>query len=200
MATSGPAGGGIRAALTIAAFVVGVLLGALLPSGGGDADKPGPVPIGFPKTERGAADATAAYARLLSTDVLRNPAEARRALDEVLTPELAEQAVPALERSLETIAAARRRGFGPEAVSGPLAVDVLAFEGDEASVRLLSAVAVGAPTEPLRLRVTEERPELVWDGDRWRIAGGEPAETVAELSGTKAQARTFLATLGDVTP
>lgn len=191
-----------RVGMPVAAFICGLLLGALLIGRGPDASGPqiGHAPTSFPRTERGVADAAAAYSSLVSPEGLGRSSSVREAVGEVMTPELAEQATPALEQSLETIEAARRRGFGPATASGPLNVDVLAFDENRATVRMLSAVVVGAPTQPLQIRVTEERPELVWEGDRWLIAGGEPPELVSALTGTRAQARTFVAALGDAGP
>jgi hypothetical protein len=190
-------------AVPILTLALGLFVGRVVLGGTTEVDTLGAgaqVTPSHPQTVRGAADAASAYTRLLSTEALQNPARARKIVQEVLTPDLAESAIPALEQSLKTIAAARGRGVAAEAMSSPLAADVLDYESGRASVRILSAVAVAAPTQPLQVRITEEVPELVWQDERWLIAGGDPARAVLELRGTRAQARTFLGTIRETAP
>lgn len=180
--------GGIDRALTLAAAVgVAFGLGLGLLVGGSDSpeEQSGPtvdeaIPNAFSHDAAGAARAAARYTELFGVELALDVARARAVLDRVATPAFAEQQLTAMAelRGPITDVAARRSDL--TALSRTAATEVERFDGEAATVRVVSLAALGGPGARPELSVTEQRMDLVWEAGRWRATGVDgPSREVA---------------------
>ena len=186
--TEGPAPGRRRlVGACIATLLVGFLLGhALSPSPGGDrATTPAKagaarslagVPVSFPDSPRGAAQAVAAYQRAFATPAVLRPDVLRSRIEAVATPDYAATMLAANSPGAERLAAGPigagvRRRVQTLYSAIPIGYRVESFEPDHARVltwgfTLLGNAEAVEPAAYFGLTHTE----LVWMEGRWRIA------------------------------
>lgn len=171
----------------IATLLVGFLLGhALSPTSGGDraatpakagaARSLAGVPISFPDSPHGAAQAVAAYQRAFATPAVLRPGVLRSRIEAVATPDYATTMLAANSPGAERLAAGpigagARRGVQTLYSAIPIGYRVETFEADRARVltwgfTLLGNASSVEPAAYFGLTHTE----LVWMEGRWRIA------------------------------
>ncbi|HEX3608223.1 MAG TPA: hypothetical protein VHU14_00930 [Solirubrobacterales bacterium] len=187
--TEGSAPGRRRLALAcIATLLVGILLGHSLssPSSGGDraatpakagaARSLAGVPVSFPDSPRGAAQAVAAYQRAFATPAVLRPGVLQARIEAVATPDYAATMLAANSPGGERLAAGPigagvRRRVQTLYSAIPIGYRVESFEPDRARVltwgfTLLGNAEAVEPAAYFGLTHTE----LVWMEGRWRIA------------------------------
>ncbi|HWW67556.1 MAG TPA: hypothetical protein VNY83_06185 [Solirubrobacterales bacterium] len=186
--TGGPAPGRRRLVLaSIATLLVGLLLGhALSPASGGDrattpadadvARSRAGVPISFPDSPRGAAQAVAAYQRAFATPAVLREGVLQARIEAVATPDYAATMLAANSPGAERLASGPigsgvRRGVQTLYSAIPIGYRVESFQPDRARVLTWGFTLLGnadsvQPAAYFGLTHTE----LVWMEDRWRIA------------------------------
>ena len=170
----------------LATLLLGLLLGwSLSPSGGDRAAAPAKagaarslagVPVAFPNTPAGAAEAVAAYQRAFASPAILRPGVMRERIEAVATPDYMETMLTANSPGVERLAAGPigigvRRGVETLYAAVPVGYRVEAFQPDRARVltwgfTLLGNAASVEPAAYFGLTHTE----LVWMEGRWRIA------------------------------
>lgn len=171
----------------IATLLVGFLLGhALSPSSGGDraatpakagaARSLAGVPVSFPDSPRGAAQAVAAYQRAFASPAVLRQGVLQSRIEAVATPDYAATMLAANSPGAERLAAGPigvgiRRGVQTLYSVIPIGYRVESFKTDRARVltwgfTLLGNVSSAEPAAYFGLTHTE----LVWTEGRWRIA------------------------------
>ena len=187
--TEGSAPGRRRLALAcIATLLVGILLGHSLssPSSGGDraatpakagaARSLAGIPISFPDSPRGAAQAVAAYQRAFASPTVLRRGVLQSRIEAVATPDYAATMLAANSPGAERLAtgpvgAGVRRGVQTLYSAIPIGYRVESFEADRARIltwgfTLLGNASSVEPAAYFGLTHTE----LVWMEGRWRIA------------------------------
>ncbi|HET7574321.1 MAG TPA: hypothetical protein VFJ99_04325 [Solirubrobacterales bacterium] len=187
--TEGSAPGRRRLALAcIATLLVGLLLGRSLssPSSGGDraatpakagaARSLAGVPVSFPDSPRGAAQAVAAYQRAFATPAVLRPGVLEARIEAVATPDYVATMLTANSPGAKRLAAGPigagvRRGVQTLYSAIPIGYRVESFEADHARVLTWGFTLLGnaegvEPAAYFGLTHTE----LVWMEGRWRIA------------------------------
>ncbi|HVQ59559.1 MAG TPA: hypothetical protein VMS60_11700 [Solirubrobacterales bacterium] len=187
----------------LATLLLGLLLGrSLSPTGGDRAAAPAKagaarsiagVPVAFPNTPAGAAEAVAAYQRAFATPAILRPAMMRARIGAVATPDYMQTMLAANSPGAERLAAGPigvgvRRGVQTLYAAVPVGYRVESFRPDRARVltwgfTLLGNAASVEPAAYFGLTHTE----LVWMNGRWRIAetkgGFGPTPRLATQSG-----------------
>jgi hypothetical protein len=149
---------------------------AAIPAQAGAARSLAGVPVGFPDTPAGAAQAVAAYQRAFATPAILRPAVMRARIEAVAAPDYAQTMLAA------NLPGAERLASGPIGVgvskgvqtlyeAVPIGYRVESFDGERARVltwgfTLLGNAASAEPAAYFGLTHTE----LAWIDGRWRIA------------------------------
>jgi hypothetical protein len=167
-------------------LVLGLLLGrALSPSHSGRAAAPASagaartlagVPVAFPRTAEGAAQAVASYQRAFATTAILRPAVLRSRIEVVATPDyaptmLAVNSPGARRLASGPIGADVRRGLGTVYSAVPIGYRVESYRPGRARILTWGFTLLGnaASVEPAAyFGVTHT--EVVWLEGRWRIA------------------------------
>jgi len=214
----GPSVGVVLA--VVAALVVGGLVGRLTapdgpspatpspPSGGqagvGPARVQAGVPVGYARSEEGAAAALLNYSVVLARLVLESPAERRGALRVLATPEFAQRTATQLDRARSAAEqgplGAALRGEGTAVFrGGPLGFRVVNAARDEATVDTwaFGLVAATSGLEP-RMIFQTSTSTLRWvDGD-WKLAAtrSRPGPAPAVDEDAQVSGRAFVDSVG----
>jgi hypothetical protein len=178
-----------RALAGLAVFVLGFALArstspsphpsstrAATPAPAGAARVLAGVPIGFPDTRAGAAEAAAAYGRAFASPAILRPGVLRTRVAVVATPDYAAKMLAANSPGARRIAVGPigiglREGLGTLYAAVPVGYRLLSFSAERAEVEtwgftLLGNASSVAPAAYFGLA----RTTLIWLGDRWRIA------------------------------
>jgi hypothetical protein len=149
---------------------------AAIPAPEGAARALAGVPIGFPDTRAGAAEAVAAYQRAFASPAILRPAGLRARVAAVATPDYAAQMLAANSPGARRIAAGPigiglREGLGTLYAAVPVGYRLISFSPGRAEVEtwgftLLGNASSVAPAAYFGL----SRTTLLWLGGRWRIA------------------------------
>lgn len=170
----------------LAALLVGLLLGrSLSPSpptdraaapAAGVARSVAGVPVGFPQTPTGAASAVAAYQQAFADPAILRRGVLRKRIEAVAMPDYAEAMLAANSPGAERLAAGPlgkglRRGVRTLYEAVPIGYRIESYRPGRARVltwgfTLLGNASSLAPAAYFGLTHTE----VVWQGDRWRIA------------------------------
>jgi hypothetical protein len=134
------------------------------------------VPVGFPDTKAGAAEAVATYERAFASPAILRPGALRSRIRVVATPDYAPQMLAANSPGAQRIAAGPigiglREGLGTLYAAVPVGYRLLSFSPERAELTtwgftLLGNSASVAPAAYFGLTQTT----LVWLDGRWRIA------------------------------
>ena len=134
------------------------------------------VPVGFPQTKTGAAEAVAAYERAFASPAILDPAVLRARITAVATPDYAAQMLAANSAGVRRIATGPigiglREGLGTLYAAAPIGYRVISFTNKRADVETWGFTLLGngssvAPAAYFGLA----RTTLVWLGGHWRIA------------------------------
>jgi len=170
----------------LAALVLGMLLGrASAPAGAsnvatalsaGDAKTQAGVPIGFPHTPAGAAEAVAGYQRAFATPAILRPGVLRARIEAVAAPDYVQTMLGANSPGEQRIAAGpigqgARAGLRTLYAAVPIGYRIESYSPARARVltwgfTLLGNDSAVEPAAYFGLTHTE----LIWNGGRWRIA------------------------------
>jgi len=170
----------------LATLFLGLLLGrSLSPTGGDRAAIPAKagaarsiagVPVAFPDTAEGAAEAVAAYQRAFADPAILQPGVMRSRIEAVATPDYLEAMLAANSPGAERLASGPvgvgiRRGVETLYAAVPIGYRVESFQPGRARIltwgfTLLGNAAAVEPAAYFGLTHTE----LVWMEGRWRIA------------------------------
>lgn len=204
----------------VAALIVGGLVGRLTapndrdapaprpPSGGqagvGPAREQAGVPVGYARSEEGAAAALLNYSVVLARLVLEPPAERQAALRLLATPEFAQRTATQLDRARAAAEqgplGAALRGEGTAVFrGGPLGFRVVKATRDEAAVDTwaFGLVAATSGLEP-RMTFQTSTSTLRWvDGD-WKLAASRsrPGPAPAVDEDAQVSGRAFVDSVG----
>lgn len=134
------------------------------------------IPVSFPETRAGAAEAAAVYQQSFATPAILRPGVLERRIEAVATPDYAARMLAANEPGTARLAA------GPVGVglrgdlhtlytAVPIGYRVLSYEPGRAEVETWGLTLLGndGSVEPAAYFGTA-RTELAWSGGRWRIA------------------------------
>ncbi len=172
--------------ICLATLVVGLLLGrslspsrperAAAPASAAAARRVAGVPVGFPKTARGAAGAVASYQRAFATPAILRPGVLRARIEAVATPDYAGAMLAANTPGAERLAAGPlgvgiRRGVRTLYSAVPIGYRVESYRPDRARIltwgfTLLGNASSVEPSAYFGLTHTE----VVWMDGRWQIA------------------------------
>lgn len=172
----------------IGVLVIGLLLGRALSPSSSPSEGAGPrasagaerslggVPVGFPRTARGAAEAVAAYQRAFADTAVLRPGVLRSRIGVVATPDYAATMLkvnsPGTRRlAVGPVGVGVKKGVQTLYASVPIGYRVESFESGRARILTWGLTLLGnaSSVEPAAyFGVTQT--ELVWMDDRWRIA------------------------------
>jgi hypothetical protein len=170
----------------LATLLLGLLIGrtlsptqsdrAAIPAQAGAARSLAGVPVAFPDTPAGAAQAVAAYQRAFATPAILRPAVMRARIEAVAAPDYAQTMLAANSPGAERLAAGPigigvAKGVQTLYSAVPIGYRVESFDGDRARVltwgfTLLGNAASAEPAAYFGLTHTE----LAWIDGRWRIS------------------------------
>ena len=167
-------------------LIIGVLLGrSLSPAGGDRAAAPAKagaarsiagVPVAFPNTAEGAAEAVAAYQRAFASPAILRPGVMRARIEAVATPDyvetmLATNSPGAARLAAGPIGVGVRRGVQTLYAAVPVGYRVEFFQANRARVLTwgFTLLGNGSSVEPAAYFGLTHT-QLVWVEDRWRIA------------------------------
>lgn len=170
---------------SLAALLLGLLLGrslsptsdrAALPAKAGAARSLAGVPVAFPNTPAGAAEAVAAYQQAFADPAVLQPGVMRARIEALATPDYAQTMIGANSPGAERLAAGPigvgiRKGVQTIYTAVPIGYRVESFQTDRARVLTwgFTLLGNGAAVEPSAyFGITHT--ELVWMDGRWRIA------------------------------
>jgi hypothetical protein len=171
---------------SLATLLLGLALGwslspapsdrAAIPAQAGAARSLAGVPVGFPDTPAGAAQAVAAYQRAFATPAILRPAVMRARIEAVAAPDYAQTMLAANSPGAERLAAGPigvgvSKGIQTLYEAVPIGYRVESFQPDRAQVltwgfTLLGNAASAEPAAYFGLTHTE----LAWIDGRWQIA------------------------------
>jgi hypothetical protein len=170
--------------ICLVALLVGLLLGrslsptdrAAAPASAGAARSISGVPVGFPDSAAGAAEAVAAYQRAFAAPAVLRPGVLRERIEVVATPDYAGTMLAANSPGAQRLAAGPigegvREGLRTLYEAVPIGYRVESFVGGRARVLTWGFTLMGnaSSVEPAAY-FGLTRTEVVWMDDRWRIA------------------------------
>lgn len=183
--TAGPVGRRLFLS-SLAALLLGLLLGrslspthperAAAPASAAAARSLAGVPVGFPHTPAGAAEAVAAYQRAFATPAILRGGVLRARVEAVATPDYAREMLATNSPGAERLAAGPlglglRAGVRTVYMAVPVGFRVESYARDRARVLLWGFTLLGNATsvEPAAYFGLSHT-EVVWRGGRWMIA------------------------------
>lgn len=135
------------------------------------------VPVSFPNSAAGAAEAAAAYQQAFASPAILRPGVLRKRVRAVATPDYAAKMLAANAPGLARLAAGPlgvgvTHGLRTLYVAVPIGYRILSFGAQRAEVETWGFTLLGnaGSIEPAAYFGTA-RTELAWSGGRWRIAG-----------------------------
>jgi hypothetical protein len=149
---------------------------AAIPAPAGAARAVAGVPIDFPKTSAGAAQAAASYQRAFAGPAILRPRVLRARVNAVATPDYAARMLAANSPGQRRLAAGPigigvRRGLATIYTAVPVGYRIVSFAGDRAEVETWGFTLLGnASAAPPSAYFGRTRMSLLWRGGRWRIA------------------------------
>jgi hypothetical protein len=177
---------GLVLLVCLGALLLGLVLGrSTAPSHSGSAAAPAPagaartlagVPVSFPRTALGAAQAVAAYQRAFATPAILRPGVLRERIEAVATPDYAAVMLAANSPGAQRLAAGPlgegvRQGVKTVYAAVPIGYRVESFSSQRAQILTWGFTLLGnaSSVEPAAY-FGLTRTDLVWLDGRWRIS------------------------------